>query len=171
MKYINTDKIENLKINKENVYVVIDFDKTITAATSDDSWDASSHMLGYDCKNKMNKLYQFYAPIELDYNLSFQEKEKYMIEWYKKCMNLYYKYGLTREKLKQSIEKSKLIFRKGAKEFIRKAYEENIPIIILSAGIGNVIEQFLKDNNCYFNNMYIISNFIEFNEGRRYAAF
>jgi 5'-nucleotidase len=43
-------------------------------------------------------------------------------------------------------------------------YKEEIPVIILSAGIGNVIEQFLKQNECYFENIFIISNFIEFNE-------
>lgn len=167
MKYINTDKLENLEINKQNVYIVIDFDKTITAANSADSWDASGCILGNNFKKDANELYEFYAPIELDYTLSFEEKEKYMIEWYGKCMDLYYQYKLTKDKLKQSVQSSDLIFRKGAKEFIKIAYAENIPIVILSAGIGNVIEQFLKDNDCYFDNMYIISNFIEFNKNRR----
>lgn len=70
--------------------------------------------------------------------------------------------NLTQEKLEQSIKQSNLIFRQGAKDILEKCYKENIPIIILSAGIGNVIEQFLKANNCYTDNMYIISNFIEF---------
>jgi len=43
-------------------------------------------------------------------------------------------------------------------------YINNIPVVILSAGIGNVIEQFLKNNNCYYENMHIISNFIPFDE-------
>lgn len=171
MKYINTQKLENFKINKENVCIIIDFDKTITSADSQDSWDASSHMLGDSCKEEMGNLYKFYAPIELNYNLSFEDKEKYMIEWYSKCMNLYYKYGMTKEKLKKSIETSKIIFRNGAKDFIKRANEYNIPIIILSAGIGNVIEKFLKDNNCYCENIYIISNFIEFNENGEMEPF
>ena len=29
MKYLNEKKLEKIKINKENLYVVIDFDKTI----------------------------------------------------------------------------------------------------------------------------------------------
>lgn len=170
MKYINTEKAKKLKIDKENVYVVIDFDKTITDAKSQDSWDASSHTLGNACKNEMERLYKFYAPIELNYNLSFVEKSQSMIEWYTNCMNLYYQYGITEEKLKQSIEMSKLIFRKGAKEFIQKAHKQNIPIIILSAGIGNVIQKFLEDSNCYYDNMHIISNFIEFDKNRKYGA-
>lgn len=169
MKYINSNKLEELKINKDNVYIVIDFDKTITSKNSkDDSWDASGKLLEENFKTDMYKLYKTYAPIEIDYKLSFKEKEQYMIEWYSKCMNLYYKYGLTKDKLEQSVKNSNLMFRNGAKEFIKKAKEKEIPIIILSAGIGNVIEQFLKNNDCYYDNIYIISNFIKFNENRRY---
>ena len=109
--------------------------------------------------------------IELDYNLSFKEKEKYMIEWYSNCMKLYYKYGMTKEKMKQSIEMSELIFRNGAQEFIKEASDKNVPIIILSAGIGNVIEKFLRDNNCYSENIYIVSNFIEFEENGKMIPF
>ena len=39
-----------------------------------------------------------------------------------------------------------------------------MPVIILSAGIGNVIEQTLKEENCYYNNITIISNFFKFND-------
>ena len=51
---------------------------------------------------------------------------------------------------------------KVLKNFFEAMYKNNIPVIILSAGIGNVIEGFLKENNCYFDNMKIISNFINF---------
>jgi len=34
--------------------------------------------------------------------------------------------------------------------------------IIVSAGIGNVIESFFKKNNCFFKNMHIVSNYIKF---------
>ena len=103
-----------------------------------------------------------YEPIELNHTIPVEEKEKHMEKWYGDCMDLYYQYKLTQEKLEQSIKQSNLIFRQGAKEILQKCHKENIPVIILSAGIGNVIEQFLKANNCYTDNMYITSNFIEF---------
>jgi 5'-nucleotidase len=171
MKYINTNKLEQLKINKNNVYIVIDFDKTITSKNSSDSWDVSGKLLGEDFKKELNTLYEKYRPIELDNNISIKEKETAMVEWYEKCMYLYYKYHLTQEKLKESVEKSNLVYRKGAKEFLQKAHQEEIPIIILSAGIGNVIEQFLKETNCYFENIYIIANFMEFDEKGKVKKF
>ena len=171
MRYINTNQLEKLKINKNNVYVAIDFDKTITTGESIDSWSVAGSLLGENFAKELNGFYKIYRPIELDYKIELEEKEKAMIEWYQKCMNLYYKYHLTQEKLAASIQKSNLIFRDGAKEFLQKAYQENIPIIILSAGIGNVIEQFLKETNCYFDNIYIIGNFIEFDENGNMKKF
>lgn len=171
MKYINTKKLEELKINKDNVYLVLDFDRTITSKESDDSWSVSGSLLGEDFKEKSNELYLKYRPIELDYQITVKEKEKAMAEWYGRCMDLYYRYHLTEELLRKSIKQGKLIFRKGAKEFLQKVNESNIPIIILSAGIGNVVEQCLKENNCYFDNIYIISNFIEFEKNGKMKKF
>ena len=164
MKYINTNKLEKLKINNDNVYFVIDFDRTITSKESEDSWSVSGRLLGEDFKKEIDELYIKYRPIEMDYQITIEEKEKAMIEWYSKCMYLYYKYHLTEEKLKKSVREGNLIFRFGAKEFFKTANENNIPIIILSAGIGNVIEEFLKLNDCYYDNIYIISNFMEFDK-------
>lgn len=171
MKYTNTNKLEKLKINKNNVYLVIDFDKTITSKESPDSWAISGSLLGKKFIKEMDELYLRYRPIELNYQITIEEKEREMIKWYEKCMHLYYKYHLTKENLKKAIEQSDLSFRKGAKEFLQKANEFNIPIIILSAGIGNVIKKFLKDNNCYYDNIYIISNFIEFDENGEMKKF
>ena len=42
---------------------------------------------------------------------------------------------------------------------------KNIPIIVISAGVGNIIEQFLIKNNCNYPNIYICSNFLEYENG------
>ena len=55
-------------------------------------------MLGKDFERELSELYIKYRPIELDYNISYEEKAKAMEEWYKKCIDLYYEYGLTQKK-------------------------------------------------------------------------
>lgn len=164
MKYINSNKLEELNIDKKSTYLVIDFDRTITSFESVDSWDAIAkpEVSGNEIKLEMTKLYEKYRPIEINYDISREEKEKAMETWYTECMNIYYKHKLTEHKLKLSVKSSNLIFREGAKEFLEKLNKYNIPVIILSAGIGNTIEQFLKENDCYFDNLFIISNFITF---------
>lgn len=176
MIYVNNkEKVNTLKkvMNKDNICVFLDYDKTITSSKSEDSWAASANrkVLGENIANDLDKYYQKYGSIEFDYSMNEKEREKYIIEWYDKCMDLYYTYHLTEQKLKQSIENSKLILREGAKDFLFHLYKENIPVIILSAGIGNVIEQSLKKEECYFENIQVISNFIKFDENGNMIKF
>lgn len=171
MKYIEQEKLKVIKFNKNNIYVAIDFDKTITDTKSDDSWDAIGKLLGEEFKQELSNLYQKYRPIELSYQIPFDEKKIAMERWYQECMDLYYEYHLTESKLKESIKKSNLIFRKGAKEFLKEMYENNVPVIILSAGIGNTIELFLEENDSYYKNIFIISNFIKFDKNRKMEKF
>ncbi len=174
MKYLNNNKINQLGINNNNTYIVIDFDKTITSSDSSDSWDAvvNPRVVEEGIRNDMDKLYKKYRPIEMDYTISRQEKLKQMEIWYSECMNLYYKYKLTKDQIEKSIQISNIKFRKGAKELLILAHNNKIPVIILSAGIGNSIKQFLEENNCLFNDtMYIISNFIEFDDNGKVIKF
>lgn len=47
-------------------------------------------------------------------------------------------------------------FRPYFKDFILFLNINNGPFIIISAGIGNFIESFLKGHNCYYDNIYIL---------------
>ena len=176
MIYINNEeKVNKLKekMDKNNICIFLDYDKTITSSESEDSWatTANRKVMGQEISNDLDKLYEKYGPIELDYTIDEKEKEKYMIEWYVKSMDLYYTYHLTKEKLKKCINNSNLELREGVKDFLLKLYKNNVPVIIFSAGIGNVIEQFLKGKNCYYNNITIISNFIKFDENGNMIKF
>lgn len=165
MIYINEGKLEQCKINKNNICYIIDFDRTLTKENCEDSWNAvaSKKIFGEELAKELNNLYKKYGPIEVNYKIPFEEKEKYMIEWYQKCMETYYKFNLTKAKVEKSIKTSNIELRTGVIEFFNFTKEEKIPIIILSAGIGNTIEEILKQNSCYFENIHIISNFIKFN--------
>lgn len=146
MKYKNRSKLENIKITDDNCYVILDFDKTITSKDSLDSWLAllDFDIYGEACKKEMEKLNANYVPFELDYTIDDKIKEQYMKEWYQKSMDLLYRYKITNSNLKKSLQKNKMVVRKGAKEFFKSLQQKEIPVIIVSAGIGNVIEEFLK---------------------------
>lgn len=44
--------------------------------------------------------------------------------------------------------------------------QNGVPVIIISAGVGNIIEQFLVKNQCNFPNIFICSNFLEYVDGK-----
>ena len=164
MKFIKEERLKNIKLTKENMCVLLDFDKTLTSYESLDSWAVAGMAADEGCEAEVNKLYDKYRPIEMDYNISYEEKYKAMEEWYNSCMNLYYKYHLNKYKLQKAVKDSGLIFREGAKEFLEYTYENSIPVIILSAGIGSVIKEFLKEEKCYFENIFLISNTFLYDE-------
>ena len=176
MLYINNEKkINKLKetMNKENTCIFIDYDRTITSSNSVDSWMAIVNKKVADEKllDELNKCNKKYSAIELDYTINEKDKDKYMLEWYQGSMNLYYKYNITKEQMEKSIYNSNLSLRKGGKDFLTKLHENNVLTIILSAGIGNVIEQSLREEQCNYNNIHIISNFIKFDKNGNMKKF
>ena len=85
-------------------------------------------------------------------------------EWFQKHIELFVKYKISKDVFDEAATNLRVMeFRPYAKEFIEFLHQNNIPLIIISAGIGNFIESFLKHNNCNFDNVYISSNKILFN--------
>jgi len=163
----NIKKIIPIK-NLDNIYVVADFDRTITNGSSKTSWSilANSDLVPKSYVEERQKLYDYYRPIEIDENMDFNLRSNLVKEWFKKHIELFVKYQTSEEVFETAATDLRVMeFREGAKEFIEFLYKNNIPLIIISAGIGNFIESFLKHNNCLFNNIYISSNKIIFKDG------
>ena len=168
MIYINNqEKIEDFEFDKKDFYVVADFDRTLTEGASDSTWGifANANQVGKEYKQRRTALYNKYRPIEIDPNISEEEKSDAMKEWWQLHINLFYEYGIKEQAVKNAVALGNLKYRDGAKEFLKKMNELNVPVIIISAGIGNVIEEFLKLENDYYDNIKIISNFIVFENG------
>lgn len=170
MIYLNKEALNKInKITKDNVYILADFDRTITLGSSNTSWSilAKSDMVPKEYVIERQKLYDIYRPIEINEQLPYETKNKLMIEWWTKHIELFIKYELKEEVVNYAAKNLRVMaFRDGAEEFLKDMYEKNIPIIIISAGIGNFIEQFLIKNNCYYQNIHIVSNFIKFADGK-----
>lgn len=155
-------------MNLNKLYIITDFDHTITDKTSNSSWGVleTSSILPEKCRKECERHRNYYLPIEKDCTISKEIKSKYMKEWLEKNLNIFTKYKLDEEEInKISQKKDCMILRKGAKEFLKFTNKYNIPVIIISAGISNIIENFLKSNNLLFDNIYILSNIIKYKDG------
>lgn len=165
---INKEKIDISNMwDDKNIYILTDFDRTITSADSYVSWDilSKNNLVSNDYIIEVNNLYKRYRPIEINENLSEEIRSKHMIDWWNEEIKLFFKYGLTEDIINEASANMDLIsFRDGGKEFLKNMKDRNIPVIIISAGIGNFIEKFLEHNNCYFDNIFVLSNFLKFYE-------
>lgn len=169
MIYINDNSLDKLKGWKDDtIHILADFDRTITEGNSNSSWSilSKSEKVPKEYVDERQKLYDFYRPIEIDEEMDFSLKNKLMTEWWNKHINLLIKYKMSEEVIKESANNLRIMkFRNGAKEFLIDMNKRNIPIIIISAGIGNFIKEFLINNDCDFDNIHIVSNFIKFENG------
>lgn len=151
-----------------NYYVVADFDRTITNGSSKTSWSilASSELVPKCYVEEREELFNKYRPIELDESMDFSERSRLVREWFFKHIQLFIKYKISEEVFEKAGHDLRVMeFRTGAAQFLEFLHKENIPVIIISAGIGNFIESFFKANNAYYDNIYISSNKIIFKDG------
>ena len=162
----NLDKI--LPLNNKDIYVVADFDRTFTVGNSKTSWSllASTDLLPKEYIEDRQVLFDKYRPIEIDTTMPFEYRLEQTKIWFKLHAELFVKYKL-KESFIQEIVRNRdiMTFRDGAKDFLKYLYENDIPLIIISAGIGNFIKEFLEKEECYYSNIYISSNMLNFEEG------
>ncbi len=157
----------------KNLHIIADFDKTLTTAEINGKGFKSviallreDDYLDKDYIEKAHALYDKYHPFENDPNLSFEEKYKKMESWWQEHLDLQVEKGLTKkvvDKLSQDT-KHKIEFRGGAKEFLALLEKQDIPLLVFSAGLGDVIQYFFEVQNVLYDNISIISNFYDFDK-------
>lgn len=152
-----------------NIYIVTDFDGTLTLSTSDSSWASifKNPNVTKEFVQECIRIFNKYHPIEIDESIPFEQKLDIMSQWYKVNIETLINYDIDEEIINYSANNEKIMcFREGAKHFLELLNEHEIPVIIISAGVGNIIEQFLIKNNCNFPNIFICSNFLEYLDGK-----
>lgn len=152
-----------------NIYIVTDFDGTLTVNSSDSSWASilKNPNISKDFVDECIRIFNEYHPLEIDEMISYEQKLEVMIKWYKINIDTLVKYEIDEKTINYSVFNENIMcFRKGAKKFLELLNKNDVPVIIISAGIGNIIEQFLIKNQCNFPNIFICSNFLEYIEGK-----
>ncbi len=156
-------------LNFDDIYIVTDFDGTLTISSSDSSWASifKNPNVSKEFVQECIKIFNKYHPLEIDESIPFEQKLDIMNEWYKVNIDTLINYKIDEETINYSAHNEQIMsFRDGAKEFLKLLNENEAPVIVISAGVGNIIEQFLIKNNCNFPNIFICSNFLEYNDGK-----
>ncbi|MDO8656412.1 MAG: hypothetical protein Q7K45_04180, partial [Nanoarchaeota archaeon] len=72
--------------------------------------------------------------------------------------------GMNKEVIKDIILQRKIQFREGALEFLDLLSHYKVPILIFSAGVGDIIKELLESAGKITSNVHLLSNFYIFNE-------
>jgi 5'-nucleotidase len=82
--------------------------------------------------------------------------------WWRKHLELFVEYGLTKNIIKDIVKTNKLNLRDNCDSFINLLKQKNIPFLILSAGLGEIIKGYLESEKILHKNIHLISNFFKF---------
>ena len=135
---VNKESINNDWFNK--LHILADFDKTLTKAFS--NWKKRSSLisvlrsewyLSEEYQKEAYELFDYYNPIEINPDISMDEKIIEMTKWWNKHLDLLVNSWLTQKDI-DSVSNSWLIeLRKWVKEFLNFLNKNNIPLVIISA--------------------------------------
>ena len=184
-----SSKIQNFltsyKNNKKNIALVTDFDftiskkynyqKNLSLGSSYRFYDES--LIGGNQQKVLeiqNELCNKYMKYETDASIDIKIREKKVEEFYDKSLDVYINPKFTRDSIGKMLEKLKEKFelRKYTKELFELLMKLEIPIIIVSGGIQEVIIDLLKnimpdfELYCKQKKILIISNTLYFEEGK-----
>ncbi len=165
MLYINQKR----RLNPEESFVLLDFDRTLTTFDSTITWGLleESPLIDPNYRRESITLYQKYRPIEIDTKIPYEEKARLMVTWWQDTASLLSKYHIYEKTMKQILSSSHgLTLRKDSLSFLKRMEELEVPVIIVSAGLGNLIEEYLKRMGVLSSNITILSNFFLYDQDR-----
>eukprot|EP01062_Namystynia_karyoxenos_P067199 TRINITY_DN61096_c0_g1_i1.p1 TRINITY_DN61096_c0_g1~~TRINITY_DN61096_c0_g1_i1.p1 ORF type:complete len:334 (+),score=100.56 TRINITY_DN61096_c0_g1_i1:74-1075(+) len=158
--------------------VLIDFDRTITScfmpggeervASAYEVLEQAAHF-EQTYRDQVKALLGKYHPIEIDPSLTREQKIPIMVEWYSTANSLLLTQHITEDCPRRAAESCpRVCLREGAKELIFTCQNAGIPVVVLSAGMGNVIEVLLRRLLPFpvAPTTHLVSNWMVFEEGR-----
>ncbi|MBS3080395.1 haloacid dehalogenase-like hydrolase [Candidatus Pacearchaeota archaeon] len=165
----------------EKVHVLSDFDKTLTKAfyhgekaSSLISRLRNGNYLSLEYARKAHELFDFYHPIEIDSSISIEEKKEKMYKWWRKHKELLIESGLDKQTIescvKEMIKTGIPDFRKGVEDFLQLLHKCKIPLVILSASLEDLIQEFLKQKKVFYENIHVIGNEFSYDKQGRVCA-
>jgi len=155
----------------ENLQFIVDFDYTLTRAHRegnpvDCSWGVLENYseLPSSYHAKVQTVKSKYYPVEIDPKLTIEEKIPVMIEWYTKVNQLLAESQVQKDWFPKMVSSSNCELRDSTDIMLKQLAENDVPVLVLSAGLGDLIQPIMTHFNVFHSNTVIVSNFLEFDE-------
>jgi len=134
----------------DNLLVVTDFDATLTMGKSVQCHDLVGFcpLLAEGFRNEFAPLLDWQSNTAID-----------GVEWWDKAHELMVKYGQPpRHLIPRMVRESDMVARPGALKLLERFAALDVPVLIVSAGVSDVIEEFLRQHSAWTENVTICSN-------------
>ncbi|KAJ7383079.1 7-methylguanosine phosphate-specific 5'-nucleotidase [Desmophyllum pertusum] len=112
------------------------------------------------------ELKEKYMPIEFSGELSSEEKLPHMVEWWTKGNELITELKLKQSQIPEIVKDAHIALRDGVEWFFVKLHEKNVPLLIISGGLGDVIKEVIDQQSTMYDNVNIVANFFKFEQVR-----
>ncbi|KAJ0392848.1 hypothetical protein P43SY_000587 [Pythium insidiosum] len=169
----------------EKLVVIADFDHTLTTfrKPNGDHGDSSHGILmktaalDPEVKRIGVDLFNQYYPIEQSTKLSNAEKLPFLVEWWTKEHDTLVEYKLTKDTIRSAVDESDVAFRRGFFEIFDVLAAEDVPTLIFSAGLYDVIHAVLDKEYAKTptkvlpSNVHVIANMMTFDESETITGF
>uniref|UniRef100_G3TCP7 5'-nucleotidase n=1 Tax=Loxodonta africana TaxID=9785 RepID=G3TCP7_LOXAF len=155
----------------DRLQVISDFDMTLSRFAYNGKRCPSSHnildnskIISEECQKELKVLLHHYYPIEIDPNRTAREKIPHMVEWWTKAHDLLCQQKIQKVQIAQMVRESDAMLREGYKMFFNILYHNNVPLFIFSAGVGDILEEIIRQMKVFHPNIHIVSNYMDFDE-------
>ncbi|KDR22681.1 7-methylguanosine phosphate-specific 5'-nucleotidase [Zootermopsis nevadensis] len=155
---------------REKLQIISDFDRTLTKQHVDGKPTMSSFCIFSHCsqvpsvyKEQDEVLRQRYRPIEMDPNMSREEKAKQMVNWYQEAEKLLYGFEFQTKELEDVVRDGGTELREGTNIMLQSLQAAQVPVLVFSAGLGDSVSAVLRYYSVLLPNVHIISNYLRFN--------
>uniref|UniRef100_A0A8C6SI25 5'-nucleotidase n=1 Tax=Neogobius melanostomus TaxID=47308 RepID=A0A8C6SI25_9GOBI len=159
------------KAGSNTLQVIADFDMTLTRFAYNGKRCPTCHnildnslLIDDECKKELKDLLNTYYPIEIDSSRPVEEKLPLMVEWWTKAHELLIEQRIRKDDLAKVVSQSEAKLREGYGFFFDHLHEHSIPLLIFSAGIGDILEEVIRQAGVFHSNVNVFSNYMDFDE-------
>jgi len=137
-------------VKPSDLIVITDFDATLTSGDSEQCHDmlGASPLMSQGFHDAFKPLLDWTTNAAID-----------GVEWWDQAHGYMVKYGMPpRQLIPRMVREASMTPRPGALELLKKCEQLGVPVLIVSAGVSDVIEEFLRQHGALSENVTICSN-------------
>lgn len=143
---------------------------SLSLALSSHSWQVinNSDVFSDEVKSRLDALFREFYPIEINHELPYETRLAAILEWWSKAHATLAAARPRRADFRRAVADvgAGMRFRARMHELFAQAAADDVPLLVFSAGVGDVIAEVLAANDLdAAGSVSIVSNFLRYGVG------